>query len=68
MEPWIHGLKTNPNFAVKLTETILFTVYFINHCVNIMKKIQKKPSSHSSAELSKTQFFPVTIVKLPNDV
>ena len=20
MEPWVHGLKTNPNFAVKLTE------------------------------------------------
>ena len=28
-----------------------------------MKNGQKKPSSHSYTELSKTQFFPVGIVK-----
>ena len=33
-----------------------------NDCVRILKS-QKQPSCHSYSELSKTQFFPVSIVK-----
>ena len=32
-------------------------------CVNIYEKGQKHSSGHSSTELSKTRFFPVSIVK-----